>query len=204
MDGFAAGGVPFRLEMPRVELTKDYSQIAVREFDLEFGGFEAEGGVEGAIADPVKVAGTVRSNVFDLRALLTSVGIEAPKTTDPQALTRLQVETAWSLDAGAVGIDPLKLAVDDTHFEGAFRRGSGADPVGEFTLRGDALNLSRYIPPTDPQSEPFLLPTAMLESLKFRGTLQLEQVTLDDVVMKGVTLRLVLDEQGLRSVAAGP
>jgi hypothetical protein len=149
------------------------------------------------------MAGTLRSNVFDLRDLLTSVGITAPKTTDPRALSHLQVDTTWSLDAGAMGVDPLKLTVDDTRFEGTFRRGAGADPVGDFALRGDTLNLSRYIPPTDPGSEPFVLPTAMLQSLKFRGTLQLEQVTLDDILMKGVTLRLVLDEQGLRSVEAG-
>ena len=32
-----------------------------------------------------------------------------------------------------------------------------------------------------------------------RGVFELEQATLDDVVMKGVTVRLLLDEQGLRS-----
>ena len=74
--------------------------------------------------------------------------------------------------------------------------------MGEFALRGDTLNISRYIPPADPASEPFVLPTAMLESLKFRGVLELEQATMDDIVMKGVTLRLLLDEQGLRSVEA--
>jgi AsmA protein len=200
MDGFAAGGVPFRLEVPHAALTQDYSHLAVREFELAFGGFEAEGGVEGAFAEPMKMSGTLRSNAFDLRALLTSVGIEAPKTTDPKALTGLQVATSWSLEAGALAVDPLELTVDDTHFKGRFKRGAGEDPVGEFALRGDSLNLSRYIPPTDPASEPFVLPTAMLQSLKFRGTLELEQVTMDDIVMKGVTLRLLLDEQGLRSV----
>ena len=44
-----------------------------------------------------------------------------------------------------------------------------------------------------------MLPTATLKALKFRGEIELEQATLDDIVMKGVTLRLVLDEQGLRS-----
>jgi len=33
----------------------------------------------------------------------------------------------------------------------------------------------------------------------FRGVFELEQASLDDVIMKGVTLRLLLDEQGLRS-----
>ncbi len=202
MDGFAAGGVPFRLEAPHVALTKDYSNLAVREFSLAFGGFEAEGAVNGDFGDVVNLSGNIASNTFDLRALLTSVGIEAPKTTDPKALTQLQLDTVWKLDAGALAIDPLELTLDDTHFTGNFRRGAGEDPLGEFALRGDTLNISRYIPPTDPASEPFVLPTAMLESLKFRGVLELEQATMDDIVMKGVTLRLLLDEQGLRSVEA--
>jgi AsmA protein len=202
MDGFAAGGVPFRLEAPHVALTRDYSNLAVREFSLAFGGFEAEGAVNGDFGDVVNLSGNIASNTFDLRALLTSVGIEAPKTTDPKALTQLQLDTVWKLDAGALAIDPLELTLDDTHFTGNFRRGAGEDPLGEFALRGDTLNISRYIPPTDPASEPFVLPTAMLESLKFRGVLELEQATMDDIVMKGVTLRLLLDEQGLRSVEA--
>ncbi len=202
MDGFAAEGVPFRLEVPHVALTKDYSNLAVREFSLAFGGFEAEGAVTGDFGQVVNLSGNIASNTFDLRALLASVGIEAPKTTDPKALTQLQLDTAWKLDAGALAIDPLKLTLDDTHFTGNFRRGAGEDPLGEFALRGDTLNISRYIPPADPASEPFVLPTAMLESLKFRGVLELEQATMDDIVMKGVTLRLLLDEQGLRSVEA--
>ncbi len=202
MDGFAAEGVPFKLELPHVALTKDYSNLAVREFSVAFGGFEAEGAVNGDFGEVVNLSGNIASNTFDLRALMTSVGIEAPKTTDPKALTQLQLDSAWKFDAGALAIDPLKVTLDDTHFTGNFRRGAGEDPLGEFALRGDTLNISRYIPPADPASEPFVLPTAMLESLKFRGVLELEQATMDDIVMKGVTLRLLLDEQGLRSVEA--
>jgi AsmA protein len=202
MDGFAAEGVPFELEVPHVALTKDYSNLAMREFSLAFGGFEAEGAVNGDFGEAVNLSGNIASNTFDLRALLTSVGIEAPRTTDPNALTELQLDSAWKFAAGALAIDPLKLTLDDTHFTGNFRRGAGDDPVGEFALRGDTLNISRYIPPADPASEPFVLPTAMLESLKFRGVLELGQATMDDIVMKGVTLRLLLDEQGLRSEEA--
>jgi hypothetical protein len=202
MDGFAAQGVPFALEIPHVALTKDYSNLAVREFSVTLGGFEVEGAVNGDFGDVVNLSGNIASNTFDLRALLTSVGIEPPKTTDPKALTQLRLDTAWKVDAGALAVDPLKLTLDDTHFTGNFQRGAGEDPVGEFALRGDTLNISRYIPPADPASKPFVLPTAMLESLKFRGVLELEKATMDDIVMKGVTLRLLLDEQGLRSVGA--
>jgi AsmA protein len=199
MDGFAPEGVPFRLGAPRAELAWDLSSIVVKDFEIAFGGLEADGGVEGAIGEETRLSGTIATNEFDPRALLAATGIEAPKTTDPAALGRVTLKTSWEFGNGAVGIDPLALTVDDTHFTGSFRRGAGEDPIGEFALRGDSLDIARYIPPADPDSEPFVLPTAALKALKFRGVLELEQVTLDDVVMKGVTLRLVLDEQGLRS-----
>jgi len=109
------------------------------------------------------------------------------------------VKGSWRLDAGGVAVDPLAVALDDTRFTGNFRRGAGDEPVGDFTLRGDRLDIARYIPPTDPNSPPFVLPTATLKALKFRGVVELEQATYEDTLMKGVTLRLLLDEQGLRT-----
>jgi AsmA protein len=159
--------------------------------------------VSGAIGDdagaPTRLTGGIETNEFDPRALLAATGIEAPKTTDPRALGKLQLKLAWQFENGAIGIEPLALTVDDTSFTGNFRRGAGEDPIGEFALRGDSLDIARYIPPPDPASEPFVLPTAALKALNFRGQIELERATLDDVVMKGVTLRLVLDEAGLRN-----
>jgi hypothetical protein len=105
------------------------------------------------------------------------------------------------LDGGAIQLDPFALNVDDTRFGGNFRQPAGEGAVGEFLLRGDSIDLSRYLPPADPDSEPFVLPTAMLKSLRYRGALELEHAKLDDIEMKGVTLRLVLDENGLRGAA---
>jgi AsmA protein len=199
MDGFKPDGVPFKLEVPHAALTQDYSSLAVREYSLVFGVLEARGSVSGDFAPQAKLGGALTTNSFDLRALLAAVGVEPPTTTDPAALTRLQVDTNWKLDGGAVMVDPLKLTLDDTHLSGQLHRAGGEDPLSEFSLRGDTLDISRYVPPTDPHSEPFVLPTTMLKALKFRGVFELEQATLDEVVMKGVTLRLLLDEQGLRS-----
>jgi AsmA protein len=202
MDGFAAAGVPFRLEVPRAELTKDYSNLVMKEFAVKIGGLEAKGGISGEFGATTRMAGNLVSNIFDARALLASVGVEAPTTTDPTALTRIGVATSWRFDAGAVSVEPLTLTLDDTHLSGHISRAAGADPIGDFELRGDQLDLSRYLPPADPASEPFVFPTAALRALKFRGALLLEQASLDEVVMKGVTLRLLLDEHGLRSQAA--
>jgi AsmA protein len=204
MDGFAAEGVPFKLDVPHARIAWDLSVIAVKEYELSVGGLSLEGMVSGGIVDEAKVSGTVETNSFDPRALLASMGIEPPGTTDPKALGAVRLETNWSFDSGAIGLDPLALTVDETHLTGNFRRAAGADPLGEFALRGDSIDLARYIPPSDPASEPFVLPTAMLKSLKLRGTLEFERATLDGTEMKGVTLRLVLDEPARsESKAAG-
>ena len=199
MQELAKEGVPFGLVLPEVELAADYSRVVARVYDLKFGGLEVQGGLDGTFRERTHVAGSASSNDFDLRGLLRSVSIEPPKTADPKALGKVNFTTTWKFDGGAIDVDKLALTVDDTHFTGNFQRGAGEDPVGVFELHGDVLNISRYIPPPDPQSEPFVLPTAALRALQFRGVMELEQATLDDVVMKGVTLRLVLDEQGLRS-----
>jgi AsmA protein len=202
MDGFAAEGVPFRLDVPRAVAPKDFSAVEIERFSVVFGGFEAGGELRGTLGENPRLAGVAMSNQFDLPALLRAVGIEAPKTTDPKALGKVGFGATWAFDDGAIRVDPLTLILDDTRFTGNFRRGGGDKPIGEFALRGDTLNISRYIPPPDPASEPFVLPTAMLKALLFRGTVELEHATLDDIDMKGVTLRLLLDEQGLRSQPA--
>jgi AsmA protein len=200
MDGFAPAGVPFVLDVPKATVPADMSSIDVPEFKLGFGDFEAAGGVQGTLGETPRLAGTLESNAFDLRSLLAATGIEAPKTTDQAALGKLQFASSWRFDAGAIALEPLSLTLDDTRFKGYFRRGAGETALGEFSLRGDTLDIARYIPPPDPDSEPFVLPTAALKQLQFRGDLQLEQATLGDISMKGVTLRLLLDEQGLRQV----
>jgi AsmA protein len=197
MDGFTAG-VPFSLDVPEAVVAGNAGSIDVAAFELGFGALEAEGGVQGTLGDPLRLGGRVSSNAFDLRALLSTIGVAAPKTADAAALGRLQFAATWRFDAGAVSVEPFSLTVDDTHFTGFFRRGAGDYALGEFSLRGDTLDIARYVPPTDPDSAPFVLPTAALKQLQFRGDLQLEQATFDDVSMKGVTLRLLLDEQGLR------
>jgi AsmA protein len=202
MDGFAPAGVPFALAVPRVELPEDFSSVKVEEFTAAFGVLHVEGGVHGKLGDAPQLNGHVESNEFDPRALLAAVGIAPPKTTDPRALGSVSIEGDWKLDAGAIAVEPFALRLDDTHFTGRFRRAAGDDPIASIDLSGDALDVARYVPPADPASEPFALPTAMLKALKVAGTIQLAEATYQDTKMKDVTLRLVLDEHGLHQPPA--
>ena len=202
MDGFAAEGVPFRVEVPRLVLPESFESVDVERYAIAFGGFEAKGAVKGSLGEHAKLSGEVESNRFDLRALLASVGIEAPKTTDPKALGKIGFSGTWAFDDGAIRVTPLVFDLDDTHFTGSFSRTAGENATGQFALSGSSLDIARYIPPADPNSEPFVMPTAALKALRFRGEIRLVHATLDDIDMKDVVLRLLLDEQGLRSVPA--
>jgi AsmA protein len=202
MDGFAAEGVPFRAEVPRLVLPENFESVEVERYAIAFGGFEAKGAVKGTLGEHPKLSGEVESNQFDLRALLASVGVEAPKTTDPKALGKVGFSGTWAFDDGAIQVTPLAFDLDDTHFTGSFNRTAGGNATGDFALSGTSIELARYIPPADPNSEPFVMPTAALKALRFRGEIRLAHATLDDIDMKDVVLRLLLDEQGLRSAPA--
>jgi AsmA protein len=200
MEGFAPEGVAFKIDVPKVVLPEDFASVEVDRFSVAFGGFEAAGAVRGAFGEHPKLGGNVETNSFDLRALLNSVGIASPKTTDPRALAKVGFSGTWAFDDGAISVKPISFDLDDTRFTGSFSRTAGTNALGEFSLLGNSIDIARYIPPTDPASEPFVLPTAALKELRFRGEVHLEHATLDDIDMKDVTLRLLLDEQGLRSV----
>jgi AsmA protein len=204
MAGFAAEGVPFRVDVPKAVLPENFESLDVELYTVAFGVFEAKGRVRGSLGEHARLSGEVESNRFDVRALLSAVGIDAPRTTDPKALGRIGFGGTWAFDDGAIRVDPLSFDLDETHFTGSFSRTAGDDATGEFLLLGSSIDLARYIPPSDPNSEPFVMPTAALKALRFRGELRLAHATLDDIDMKDVVLRLVLDDQGLRSVPGSP
>jgi hypothetical protein len=187
--------------VPRVELPKDFSRVSVKKFDASFGVLELEGSVQGQLGAAPRLTGRIESNEFDPRALLAAVGVAAPKTTDPNAFGIVALKGDWALDRGAVGVGPFSLRLDDSRFTGTFSRAAGEDPVASLELSGDSLDVARYVPQPDPNSEPFTLPVAMLKALKFRGTVSLGEATYADTKMKGVTLRLLLDEHGLHQPA---
>ena len=137
--------------------------------------------------------------------MLTSVGIAPPKTTDAQALGKLRFAGSWAFDGGAIGIDPFTLVLDDTHFTRQLSSLRGRQTRWANSRCAATRSTSRATsrPPTR-RASPSCCPRPTLKALMFRGSVELEHATLDDIDMKGVTLRLLLDEKGLRSEAKPP
>jgi hypothetical protein len=63
-----------------------------------------------------------------------------------------------------------------------------------FELRGDRIDLDRYLEPDDAEGKPFELPTAALKAANVRGTLRFDTARLAGVDAKDVILRVVTEE----------
>lgn len=202
----AKGGLTVRALLPKIEadLAKDLYSIAA--FSALLGDSAEERAELKVGALQLNLAGaspelntSVNFDAKSLRALLVDAGVSAPITTDPNALGGFGFDGRIALSAGGLTIEPLSLRLDSTTLRGRITRAAGAAPVLEFALRGDHMDIGRYLEPEDADTPPFKFPTSFLQALRARGTIDLATATLSDAKLKGVTLRLVLDEAGLRN-----
>ncbi len=100
--------------------------------------------------------------------------------------------------AGAdLAIEPFALTLDDTHLAGSIAR-RGTPATVDFTLRGDRMNLDAFLDQKkDPAAPPFKFPGKALADFRARGTLTLAGATLQGADLQDVTLRVLMDADGL-------
>ena len=204
--GLAPSGVPLSLELPSANLDFDRSAWRLPSMQVSVGA--ARLALRGLTYDqsgdtPVTAGASFSLAPTSLRALLVVLGIEAPATTDPRALESFAADGRIALAEGSLTIDPLTIRLDDTRLVGRVQRG-GEPPLAEFSLAGDTMNVDRYLEPDAVDSAPFKFPGAALGALRARGTLTLERATFDDLAFEGLSVRLQLDEQGLRGDPPAP
>lgn len=197
--GLAPAGVPFSLSLPGARFDVDHGAGRADSLELSVGA--ARFALRELVYDQPGEAPPAASAAFalaptSLRALLVTAGIEPPVTTDPQALARFATEGRLALRDGVLRLEPFALTLDDTHFQGSVVRG-GEPATAEVTLAGDSLDVDRYLEPEGTPGEPFRFPGAALRDLRARGTVRLERARFDDATFEGVTVRVLVDEQGL-------
>src|SRR5262249_17435149 len=104
---------------------------------------------------------------------------------------------AW--EGGAITADPIEVDIDETHFSGNASRSAGEKPVWTFALNGNKIGLDRYTDIEDKSSEPFELPVKTLRELQVQGELTFEQASMGGAQMRGVKIRLELEDGKVRT-----
>jgi len=108
------------------------------------------------LSDIPIIAGDVNINEFNLRSFLSSLGIETPKTTNPNSLTKLKVNTKFESVVDKdnnitkqITLPILNIKLDNTNINTNLLLTAFAENLRLNTIKIniDDLNLDDYLPP---------------------------------------------------------
>lgn len=143
------------------------------------------------LIDAPDALGRVDVSSFNPQKLLQQLQIELPEMQGEQALQN--VSLGFNLNAGlnSVTLKPLQIKLDQSTLNGFVQLENFAQPVIEYRLDLDRINLDNYLPPsaadepvpppmpagtTAASDIPIELPVEMLRTLNIRGEFNAQQI----------------------------
>ncbi|WP_271409634.1 AsmA family protein [Pseudomonas sp. Q1-7] len=84
---------------------------------------------------------------LDLREFLTGIGVELPAMSDTSTLRKFELVTKLNGSANSLALEGLNLKLDDSSFSGRLAVANFAKQAVRVQLKGDKLDLDRYLPP---------------------------------------------------------
>ena len=186
-------GMPVEIDVPQLSVRSSPLSVAIPKLLLRVAGARLDGGLAmEQSADRIHAGGPLSAQVPSLRNLITALGVEAPLPQDRGTLGPVTLTGRWAFDDGALALKPVEVRVDATTFSGWIERSAAARPVWSFELRGDHIDLSRYVATATANRKPFELPVDALRALRAQGSLVFDRAQLAGAQMKDVGLRLEL------------
>lgn len=96
-----------------------------------------------------KLEGSLSLAQFNLREFLDGIGITPPAMRDQATLGRFELSTRLSGTPSSITLDDLALKLDDSSFSGQLAISDFAKQALRLQIKGDKLDLDRYLPPQD-------------------------------------------------------
>ena len=104
------------------------------------------------VQDQPKLAGTLTIAAFNLREVLENLGQQLPPMADSTALSKVELVTRIDGSSTSLSLEDLNLKLDDSAFTGRIAVSDFAKQALRAELKGDQLNLDRYLPPPAKQA----------------------------------------------------
>lgn len=184
--------VGLTLDAGAIEIYPDRETLSAKELALRGPGLELALNLEAAHLKSAPVwNGQLTLAETNLRTLLPTLGLPLPTTADAKALRQLALDTVFQQGANGLALSRLNLRVDQTQVNGELTIAQLNPPDLGFSLRGDTLDLDRYLPPPAPAAAPAKrgpgvttpelalagaaqLPVTLLRQIKLAGDLRLD------------------------------
>ncbi|MFZ3184031.1 MAG: AsmA family protein [Pseudomonas sp.] len=93
--------------------------------------------------------GGVSIAALNLREFLLGIGQTLPAMSDSAALSKFELVSRLKGSRSSLKLDELNLKLDDSSFTGSLTVSDFAKQALRTQLKGDQLNLDRYLPPTN-------------------------------------------------------
>ena len=151
-----------------------------------------------ALSDNPKFTGRLKLAEFSPKSLLTSLGMQAPLTTDAAALTSLRAEMRFAGTSNGVNMQDLKLKFDQSIFQGNLKIDNFDQPRVAFDFQIDTLNLDHYLPPTPVETDESDLAVEMFRGFTGGGDFRLGKLVVAGLTATDVSLTMSSDGNGVR------
>jgi len=155
--------------------------LKIPEFSAQVGPAQLSGSLAGdKILDAPDIGGSLKLEPLVLREFLARIGVEALKTRDEKALSKLAVSSRFSYAAKTMRLTQLDVQLDDSQLRGSLALINPETLASEFDLNVDRINLDRYRAPETGEAKtdqapsraaekPTELPTTAVRALDTKG-----------------------------------
>lgn len=206
-DVSAAVPVDFALQAPSVVLDTAAGNAVIGVATLSALGIDAAVNIEPfSYAENPLPTGSVEIAAFSPRALMRRLDLDVPETADPDALGNVVLESDFGIAPDFIRLERLQLVVDDTTLTGTLV--VPRTPGGRFEadLRGDRIDLARYMPPASEadaapapgESVPVAIPVDIIRAFDVRAGVALETATLGKFRFDDVAVGISMMDDRLR------
>lgn len=205
--------VDVKFSTPALDTDLTTQMVDAPAFTLQLAGATLSGSLKGSrIVDAPTWTGTFKLDTISPRDLLETLGMKAPQTRDPKALTRLTASGSFTYNPESVSLDSLAIDLDDTRLQGRVAVTSLQTKALAFNLDLNHINLDAYrtseragpqptpantptaeTAPTQPTADPF-------KTLQLDGKLSIAAATVSNVNLTQVQVTL-LAKDGIIHIA---
>jgi AsmA protein len=187
-----AAGLPIEFEVSRMAVRVSPLDISISELSSRIQNLHLTTSVQAGQTGEEKafyVRGPIDLQVPSVRDAVKLFGLKPALPADKNTFGALRAKGMLEWQAGAINATGIDVTLDETHLTGELSRTADAKPVWTFALRGDKIQLARYMPLEPKSKEPFELPVRALKALQAKGEITFEQASVGDTLMRGVRMR---------------
>jgi AsmA protein len=198
--------VDFKFETPALGVDLTTQMLDAPAFTVQLAGATLSGSLKGTrIMDAPAVSGTFKLNTLSPREWLENLGIKAPQTRNPNALTKLAATGSFTYGSNAVSLDSLAVDLDDSRLQGKLAVTNLQTKALAFNLALNHIDLDAYRTPESPApattaagAKPAQPAADPFKTLDLDGKLSIDGITVSNVKLTEVHVTLLAKDGVVR------